>query len=195
MDKTILVNKNNLLSKDFIPEDLVEIREPMGTKIDKTYVNRLNREAYENFKVMQQAALQEGYEIFVDSSYRSYEYQEIIYQQLIQKKGFDYAIKYVALPGSSEHQTGLAMDIIFRRNGEMIEKQEETDPEIIWLFNNSYKYGYILRYPKNKEKITGFNYEPWHFRYVGKELATQLFMSGQTLEEYYSLKNEKNPRR
>lgn len=191
MDYTILVNKEHLLSSDYVPEELVEIHEPMGSKLDKTYVNRLNLKVYKAFKNMQKEALKNGYEIFVDSSYRTYEYQEKVFNQVALEKGLEYAKKSVAVPGGSEHQTGLAVDIIFRKNGEMIEEQKEDDPEIQWLFSNAYKYGFILRYPKGKEEITGFNFEPWHFRYVGKALAQELFLSGMTLEEYYNIQKAK----
>ena len=191
MDYQILVNKEHLLSKDYIPETMVEIHEPMGSKIDLSYINRLDVVAYASFKLMQAEALKNGYEIFIDSSYRSYEYQERVFSSVTREKGLEHATKYVAPPGGSEHQTGLAFDVIFRRNNEMIEEQKETDPEIIWLFENSYKYGFILRYPKGKEEITGFNFEPWHFRFVGLELARELKQNNQTLEEYYSLKKSK----
>jgi len=191
MDYKILINKENLLPNDYVPETLIEVHEPMGSKIDPTYINRIDKEVYLHFKEMQQAALKEGYEIFIDSSFRSYEYQERVFNKTALEKGFDYATKYVAPPGGSEHQTGLAFDIIFRRNGEMIEEQLETDPEIIWLFNNAHKYGFILRYPKGKEDITGFNFEPWHFRYVTKELAEKLYTNGETLEEYYKKQKTK----
>ena len=191
MDYKILINKENLLPNDYVPETLIEVHEPMGSKIDLTYINRIDKEVYLHFKEMQQAALKEGYEIFIDSSFRSYEYQERVFNKTALEKGFDYATKYVAPPGGSEHQTGLAFDIIFRRNGEMIEEQLEADPEIIWLFNNAHKYGFILRYPKGKEDITGFNFEPWHFRYVTKELAEELHNNGETLEEYYKKQKTK----
>ena len=185
MDYTILVNKENLLSEDYVPENLVEIYEPTGEKIDKTYVNRLNAQVYEAFKKMQKAALKSGYEIFVDSSYRTYAYQKEVFNKIAAEKGLAHAEKFVALPGGSEHQTGLAIDIIFRRNNVMIEEQKEDDPEIKWLFLHAHKYGFILRFPKGKEHITGFNFEPWHFRYVGTELAEKLYKSGLTLEEFY----------
>jgi len=191
MDFSILVNKENLLASDYVPDEIVTIDEPMGSKIDKNYVNHLNAEVYRNFKLMQADALKQGFEIFVDSSYRTYAYQEKVFNSIAIEKGLEHALQYVAPPGGSEHQTGLAFDVIFRRNGEMIEEQLETDPEIIWLYENSYKYGFILRYPKGKEEITSFNYEPWHFRYVGKELAMELHEKDITLEEYYELKKTK----
>ena len=138
MDYEMLVNKENLLSKDYIPEDMVEIHEPMGSKIDASYINRLNIEAYRWFKIMQVDAYKLGYEIFIDSSYRDYEYQERVFNATAAEKGLDHALKYVAPPGGSEHQTGLAFDVIFRRNGEMIEEQLETDPEISWLHRNAF---------------------------------------------------------
>ena len=187
MDYTILVNKEHLLSKDYVPEGLVEIHEPMGSKLDKTYVNRLNDKVYQAFKEMQKEAFKEGYEIFVDSSYRTYEYQEKVFNDVALKKGLNHAKKFVACPGGSEHQTGLAFDVIFRRNGVMIEEQKEDDAEIKWLFLHAHQYGFILRFPKGKENVTGFNFEPWHFRYVGKELAKELFSAKMTLEEYYDL--------
>ncbi|MBO7097903.1 MAG: M15 family metallopeptidase [Alphaproteobacteria bacterium] len=187
MDYTILVNKQNLLSRNFVPDNLVEVHEPTGSKLDKTYVNRLNPQAYKAFKDMQADALKAGYEIFIDSSYRSFEYQERVFNDVALKKGLAYAQNFVAAPGASEHQTGLAIDIIFRRNAQMVENQQEDDPEIKWLFQNAHQYGFILRYPKGKEKVTGFNFEPWHFRYVGKKLATKIFTSNITLEEYYNL--------
>ena len=193
MDYSILVNKTNLLPRDYVPEDLVEIHEPTGSKLDKTYVNRLNIVAYKAFKQMQTAALKNGYEIFVDSSYRTYEYQERVFNNVAAEKGIEHAKKYVALPGGSEHQTGLAVDVIFRRNNEMIEEQKTDDPEIMWLFSNAHKYGFILRFPKGKENITGVNFEPWHFRYVGKKLATKLFTDNLTLEEYHNLQKQRTP--
>jgi len=191
MDFTMLVNKENLLARDYVPEDMVEIFEPSGSKIDPTYVNRLHKEVYIQFKKMQADAKELGYEIFVDSSYRSYEYQEKVFESTALEKGLDHAIKFVAPPGGSEHQTGLAFDVIFRRNGEMIEEQLETDPEIKWMTENAYKYGFILRYPKGKEDITGFGFEPWHFRYVGLDLAFEIHENNQTLEEYYQQKTKR----
>ena len=191
IDYEILVNKEHLLDKYYVPEGLVDINEPTGIKIDTTYVNRLDSEVYKSFKEMQKDALKEGYEIFVDSSYRSYDYQEKVYNSYVAERGLEYATQYVALPGSSEHQTGLAFDVIYRRNGEMLDDQFDTDPEMIWLHENAYKYGFILRYPKEKEDITGFNYEPWHFRYVGKDLAFKMKERDITLEEYHNLKKTK----
>lgn len=184
-DFEILVNKENPLDKDFTPKDMIEINEPTGIKTDPTYVNKLEREAYFMFKKMQKSALEEGYHIFVDSSYRSYEYQCKLFNDVVQKHGMDYAMSSVAMPGYSEHQTGLAVDVIIMRNGSMIESFDESFEEIIWLMNNCYKFGFILRYPKDKEYITGYNFEPWHYRYVGRNISERMFENNIiTYEEY-----------
>ena len=193
MDFTMLVNKNNLLKEDYVPENLVEIHEPTGEKIDKSYINRLNKTAYEFFKIMQKEALKQGYEIFIDSSYRTYEYQKLVFEKNVEEHGIEHAKKYVAPPGGSEHQTGLAFDVIARRNGIMIEKSSDEDPELIWMKENAYKFGYILRYPKDKEQITGFNYERWHYRFVGPEISIYMRENNiETLEEYHLLINKKH---
>ena len=193
MDFTLLVNKNNLLKEDYVPENLVEIHEPTGEKIDKSYINRLNKTAYEFFKIMQKEALKQGYEIFIDSSYRTYEYQKLVFEKNVEEHGIEHAKKYVAPPGGSEHQTGLACDVIARRNGIMIEKSSDEDPELIWMKENAYKFGYILRYPKDKEQITGFNYERWHYRFVGPEISIYMRENNiETLEEYHLLINKKH---
>lgn len=196
MDFTMLVNKNNLLKEDYVPENLVEIHEPTGEKIDKSYINRLNKTAYEFFKIMQKEALKQGYEIFIDSSYRTYEYQKLVFEKNVEEHGIEHAKKYVAPPGGSEHQTGLAFDVIARRNGTMIEKSSDEDPELIWMKENAYKFGYILRYPKDKEQITGFNYERWHYRFVGPEISIYMTENNiETLEEYHLLTNKKHQKK
>ncbi len=191
MNYEILVNKNNLLDSTYVPEHLIEVHAPTGEKLDPNYINRIDIVAYQYFLEMQKKALQFGYEIFIDSSYRSYDYQQKLFSDLVLKKGYEYAKKYCAIPGSSEHQTGLAIDVILRRNGNMIENFTDDEPEIVWLIHNSYIYGYILRYPKNKESITGYNYEPWHYRFCGLDLAKFLYNNDETMEEYYTRKRKK----
>ncbi len=188
MDYTILVNKENLLGEDYVPEDLIVINEPTGSKLDPTYKNRLNEEVYAHFKAMQAAALEEGYEIFVDSSYREYAYQKRVFDNVALEKGLDHAMKFVAPPGGSEHQTGLAFDVC-ATGKPCINSGFDNTAEAKWLAANAYKYGFILRYPKGKESITGYKYESWHFRYVGKDLATKLYNGGNwiTLEEHFGI--------
>lgn len=125
-----------------------------------------------------------GLPLIVDSGYRSYNYQQVVLNALIKEKGGE-AYKLVALPGTSEHQTGLAVDFAYYENGIYNDDVKEDDEEAIWLKNNCWKYGFILRYPKGKEHITGYKFEPWHFRFVGPKLAKKIYEENITLEEYY----------
>ena len=172
-----LVNKNNRLQKNFKPSDLV--------KLDLSCANEnkfLKEEAAIKFEKMCHDAKREGYKIIAVSGYRSYFYQQELYNYYVEHMGEKKALKASAKPGHSEHQTGLAVDI----TGSIgtYNEFEETD-EFKWMNENAYKYGFILRYPKGKENITGFKYEPWHYRYVGIKLATYLYEQQWTLEEYY----------
>ncbi len=192
MNFEILVNKNNLLSKDYKPKLYIvddnknnfhnyidpNLKPKMALEI-KAYVDKLLNDAWKS-----------GMFIIVDSGYRSYEYQEKVLKSLIEKKG-DEAYRLVAIPGSSEHQTGLAMDIAYMKNGIYSDDVKDSDKEVEWMKKNSYKYGFILRYPKGKEEITGYDYEPWHYRFVGINLAKILYDQNITMEEYYSLKRKK----
>ena len=129
MNYHILVNKENKLDKFYVPEKLIRVDEPTGKKVDKNYKNYLEEETYKHFKMMQKAALLQGYEIFVDSSYRSYEYQEKVFKSSVLKNGLSHALKYCALPGASEHQTGLAIDIIYKKDNKINEKINELNSE------------------------------------------------------------------
>ncbi|MBO5095544.1 MAG: M15 family metallopeptidase [Bacilli bacterium] len=189
MDYAILVNKNNILNETFIPEDLVDCTENDIPRYDSSHKVYLVHEALEAFLKMQNEAFKNGYHIIITSGYRSYEYQQFILNKIIEIKG-DEAYKTVAIPGTSEHQTGLAIDIGIKRNGVYIPdamiNHECLQPEIKWAQENAYKFGYILRYPKGKEDITGYNYEQWHFRYVGHSIATEMYENNiSTLEEYH----------
>ena len=185
MDYSILVNKQNLLERDFVPSNLIEYTEYNGPKIDPNHKTLVECETLKAFFEMQQSALLEGYYIIIDSAYRSYEYQEKVLKKWIEKEG-NLAYSRVAMPGSSEHQTGLAFDIALYRNGEYTDCFKDTDSEIIWAQENAYKFGFILRYPKGKEDITGFNYESWHFRFVGKDVSEYMHNNNiLTLEEYH----------
>ena len=188
-DIEMLVNKENLLGEDYIPDDLVETDENENNfhnYADSSLKPMVSKKIIPYLQALQKAAKKEGLrDIIVDSGYRSFEYQKQILDSFIQKYGYDEAIRRAAIPGSSEHQTGLAFDIAYMDNGVYIEDTSEDDPEIKWLKDNSYKFGFILRYPEDKEDITGFKYERWHYRYVGIELATLLYNEDITLEEYY----------
>lgn len=182
----VLVNKENMLSIDYIPKNmyivdnnennfrnyLIDNIKPMLRIEVKPYIEKLIYDANNN-----------GINIIVDSAFRSGNYQQMILDKLISEKGNE-AYKLIALPGASEHQTGLAVDFAIYENDIYNDDIKEDDKEAIWLKDNAWKYGFILRYPKGKEDITGFNFEPWHYRFVGLELALELYQTNQTLEEY-----------
>ena len=126
------------------------------------------------------SALNNGFKIYAGSTYRSYTYQLGLYNRYVAQDGFEEAETYSARAGYSEHQLGLAVDIL----GGNWSYLSETDKEYEWLIDNSYKYGYILRYPRNKEYVTGYVFEDWHFRYLGIELATKVYNSNLTYDEY-----------
>ena len=191
MNYQMLVNKENVLDKNYIPDNLVEYTEYNGEKIDLNHKTLVETETLNSFFEMQKDARLNNYDFVIDSVYRSYDYQGQFLKQNLIEMGEE-AYKYVALPGTSEHQTGLAIDVALYKDGEYIDKFDDSFPEIKWLHDNCYKYGFILRYTKGKEDITGYNYECWHFRYVGKELADEMKEKEiSTLEEYYLLSDKK----
>ena len=171
-----LVNKNNKLSSNYIPNDL----EPINTKysLENKYLRHTARIAFEK---MATQAKKKGFNIIAVSTYRSYDYQKKLYNDYVKNKGFYYADMASARAGHSEHQTGLAVDVA--DNSYDYDNFENTK-EFIWMIKNAYKYGFILRYPKAKFHITGFKYEPWHYRYVGKKNAKNIYKNNLTLEEY-----------
>ena len=194
MDYTILVNKENPLDKKFVPNNLMLYTEYNGEKIDPNHKTLVEKETLKAFLKLKRAAQEEGksisypmgFDFVVDSGYRSYEYQEKVFKYNLEQEGVR-AYSYVALPGCSEHQTGLAIDVALNTNGIYNDKFDDSFLEIKWLHENCHRFGFILRYPKTMEDITGFNYECWHLRYVGRELS--LYMKENnilTLEEYYS---------
>ena len=176
-----LINKNNKLTKDYIPNDLELINIKYSCK-DKY----LKRDARINFEKLAKEAKKEDFNIIAVSTYRSYKYQEKLYNNYVKDKGIYYADMASARSGHSEHQTGLAVDVA---DLSLDYDNFENTKEFIWMKNNAYKYGFIMRYPKASFHITGFKYEPWHYRYVGVEVATYIYKNNITLEEYNSIKN------
>lgn len=147
-----------------------------------------DQETLAAYKKMELGAKKAGHTITAFSGFRSYEYQQELYDKYVARDGQQNADRYSARPGHSEHQTGLAFDIgeVGREDLWLTEEFGET-PAGQWLVQNAHRYGFILRYPKGKEDITGFMYESWHFRYLGKEVATKVKQSGLTLEEYLQI--------
>lgn len=176
----LITNKYYYLEEDYYYGELVE----MDSKYDNKSGSMLNSDAYRAFKELVDDAEKEGYHIRNNSAYRSYDIQEGLYNNYKNTNGIKWADKWSARPGHSEHQTGLALDVGVKNEYSL--GKFESSKEFIWMKNNSYKYGFILRYPKGKEYITGYGYEPWHYRYVGIEAATYIYENDITFEEYYA---------
>lgn len=174
---TTLVNKYRKLPDNFIPKNLVPIDENCSTK--ETLLEKTARDA---FHKLCQHMKNQGFNLLGASGYRSYNYQNNLYNNYVNKDGVENADSYSARPGHSEHQLGLAIDVASGDNN--IDKFENSD-EFEWLKNNAHKFGFIIRYPKDKEHITGYGYEPWHYRYVGVDIATYIFENSITYDEYY----------
>ena len=173
----VLVNKNYQLPKDYMPKDL--------EKVDISYAfedKHLRKPAKEAFEKLAMDAKKEGYQIVLVSDYRSYHYQQDLYDDYVKTSGKNYADRCSARPGHSEHQTGLALDVM-GSNGDYNLFRDTKEFE--WMQKHAHEYGFILRYPEDGYDITGFKYEPWHYRYVGIDLANQLHQENMTLDEYY----------
>lgn len=186
-DIACIVNKKYNLSSGYEPEDLVavDIRFAPGRTDD---VKQIRTEASAALSELCAAAEQEGYILYGASGYRSYNVQKILFNKSVASKGsIAEANKFNALPGQSEHQLGLAMDFTLEELNYKLNQSFGDTEEGLWLKENCYKYGFIIRYPKDKEEITGYSYEPWHCRYVGKEIAEYIYENNLTLEEYYNL--------
>lgn len=182
MNYLILVNKNNGLDKKYKPDNLVKVRiKTGGNKLiyleKKTYkqIRKLLKDINKIFNT----------EVVIDSGYRTYFYQEDLMRNLLKEKGNN-AYKSLALSGHSEHQTGLAVDIGFYKNDIYDNNFDVSNyqSELSWLEKNAHNYGFIIRYLKDKEDITGYIHEPRHLRYVGK-ISHLLYKYNLTLEEYY----------
>jgi len=180
IDYDFIVNKNYKLDKNYIPKDLEELSLEYSCK--HKYLRKIARISFEN---MAKSAKQNGFNIIAVSTYRSYEYQEKLYNNYVLDKGFYYADMASARAGHSEHQTGLSVDIAdLSLDYDNFEKTKEFN----WVKENAHKFGFIMRYPKAKFHITGFKYEPWHYRDVGTNVATYIYENDITLEEYKKLK-------
>lgn len=174
----MLVNKHRSLTKDFEPDDLVSIDEEYAA--DDTQAG--SRIAVNAFIEMYKDAQKEGYDLVINSSYRSYQDQEEVCNTYRDLYGDNYVTNYVAIPGFSEHQTGLSFDIGSKDTNVFAESDEYT-----WIQENAHKYGFIQRFPEEYEAVTGFRAEPWHYRYVGKKIASYIYENNISFEEYYAL--------
>ena len=175
----LFVNKKNIFNEDLL--DVYEFVEYENHREEIIYVES---ETFKHFEMLKAHLKVDGIIIDIDDAYRSLEKQENIFLEYMNKYGMDYAEKYVAMPGFSEHHTGMAIDICIYKKDRWIENNDDLLKEKR-IFNKIHKdlkyFGFILRYPKGKEGITGYNYEPWHIRYVGDEVDR---IGDLTLEEY-----------
>lgn len=182
-DQLALVNKQHALPADYIPKDLVtpKVRFPFTEDLPKKQMRQVAATALEK---MFAAADKEGLDLFAQSGYRSYERQDAIFASNVNEHGEEAANKFSARPGESEHQTGLTMDVTSPDINYGLTIEFGKTDEGKWIKKHAAEYGFIIRYPKGKENITKYQYEPWHLRFVGKEAAKEIMTKGITLEEY-----------
>lgn len=186
-----LVNRKHPLDADFEPDNLAEL--PDASWVEPHVNHRVDARIVEDLAAMLTAAEAEGAHPVICSSFRTYDYQENLFENRIERaeredhlegaEAEEAAAFWVAPPGASEHQTGLAVDIVDADYLELDEGQEETATQQ-WLMAHCTEYGFILRYPTDKSAVTGIGYEPWHYRYIGKEAAPAVAESGLCLEEW-----------
>lgn len=176
----ILVNKENYLDPDYVPDDLVTLSSSISIKSDM----KMQSEAAAALEELFDGASADGLTIKAVSSYRSYSYQKDLYNYYLSTHGQEWTEKYSAPPGASEHQTGLAVDVSCASMGYGLDSSFGQTTEGIWIRDHVHEYGFILRYQEGKEDITGYAYEPWHIRYVGEEAATEIYNNEITLEEF-----------
>ena len=180
IDGVLIANKTYALPQDFIPTnpDQPVNADRSSTCLDKTLMSAWN--------TMLKDATAKGLNIYIASGYRSYNYQVNVYNRYVKSDGAAVADTYSSRPGNSEHQTGLCFDL------NTIEDSFQYTNEGKWVNDNCYKYGFCIRFPKGKDSATGYQYESWHLRYVGVDLATKLYNNGDwlSLEEYFGITSE-----
>ncbi|MFB5676533.1 D-alanyl-D-alanine carboxypeptidase family protein [Paenibacillus terreus] len=188
--QTVIVNKQRSLPKGYEPSDLVVPSVPFS--FDGPHEKRhMRKEAAGALEKLFAAAKKDGIKLRAVSGYRSYSRQKTIYNNNVKTKGLEYASKVSAVPGMSEHQTGLAIDVSSPSVGNALEQSFGSTKEGKWLAKHAPEYGFVIRYPKGKDDITGYVYEPWHIRYIGVDLAEDAASKGLTLEEYFDEVNIK----
>ena len=180
-DILILVKKGFKVPSSYIPEDLVKT-DILTSDIDPD--PRLRKEAAKALEKMAKAASKEGYELAINSAYRSYEDQQAVYDDYFAMYDPVTAASLVAIPGYSEHQLGLSVDLTCKAVIDGVYGVFGDSPDYDWTIAHAHEYGFILRYPEDKTAITGTANEPWHYRYVGKKAAKEIYENGWTLEEY-----------
>lgn len=183
LGELMLINKYNYLTNDYVIDDLVSV----STKYSwgEYGSQQIKSDVYDAFVDMAyEIYSSEGISLMVNSSYRSYDSQEEVYETYKNSYGSYYADSVAARAGYSEHQSGYALDI-FSLDASSQSVFFESDA-YLWLKDNSYKFGFILRYPEDKEYLTGYSFESWHYRYVGIDVATYIYENDITFDEYYA---------
>lgn len=180
----VLVNKEEVVDENYAPEELVYIDESMRASDRAPQYQRMQPEAAAAFEELVNDAAADGMTIKVTTAYRPYSYQADLYYYYLAVKGEEWTQQYSAPPGTSEHQTGLAADVSCESINYELDVSFGETAEGEWLAQHAHEYGYILRYQEGMEDITGYSYEPWHIRYVGKEAAEVITEKGITLEEF-----------
>lgn len=181
-----IVNKQRPVPASYVPGNLVRPNVALVPG-DSPEEQQLRSEAATAAEALFNDAKKSGFNLVMASGYRSYQFQQTLYNGYVARDGEAAANRYSAKPGTSEHQTGLAFDVTTSSRKCYLEICFADTPEGKWLKDNAYKYGLHLRYQKGKEDVTGYQFEPWHFRYVGVDLAKKLYDSNQTMEEFFGL--------
>ncbi len=182
----IIVNKTRPIPLDYAPSNLATPKVTLNPR--KTAdENQLEQGAAKALEELFASAETAGHKLMLASGYRSAKLQATYYNSYVSRDGQAAADRYSAKPGTSEHQTGLSLDISRIDRSCYLEVCFDETAEGKWLADNVHKHGFILRYPEGKESVTGYQYEPWHFRFVGKELAQELFTTNKTVEEFFEL--------
>lgn len=176
-DEQVLVNKHRQLSEDYTPTSLVDVPSEMTKTTDTVKVEKSVLQAFEK---MANAALQDNVYLLIGSGYRTYQEQQEIVDTYLKAYGQNYVDRYLPRLGFSEHQTGMSIDVASKVSNVFVESKEYE-----WMMDNAYLYGFILRYPKSKEEITGYKCEAWHYRYVGEKIAKYMKKHNMTYDEYY----------
>lgn len=183
----LLVNKEYSIDKDYKPDDLKKIKYFMPDRDPSTRYMRA--EAADAFHQLVDKAAEDGIELKMTTAYRSYDFQKLLFDSYVKKEGEEAANKYSAKPGQSEHQTGLAVDVTSPSVDYQLSDDYGETKEGKWLAGHAHEFGFILRFPKDKEDITGYQYEPWHIRFVGLTAANEIYKQETTLEEYLQENN------
>lgn len=178
----ILINKQNAVDQAYKPDDLTSIKYYASNRSEAGRYMR--EEAAEQFHKLVEAAAAEGYELVMTTAYRSYGFQQTLWNNYVASEGEAAASRFSAKPGQSEHQSGLAVDVSTPSVDYALTESFGKADEGIWLAQNAHRFGFIIRFPEGKEDITGYLYEPWHIRYVGEPVAAEIYAKELTLEEY-----------